>query len=125
LKEQINSNIYDEDLKRIARIRLSVKVPPLILATYGGAIYAGIVNLNSQISKFILSILAMATMASFVLSFVSKNIKCPRCAKRFHVKEIEYGTGRFQNDFTRKCVNCGLPLRTKTMPSNPKIKADE
>ncbi len=32
----------------------------------------------------------------------AKQFACPRCGKRF------FGTGNRHNDFTRKCMNCGL-----------------
>lgn len=38
----------------------------------------------------------------FLVSVVG--LKCPRCGKLFHCGE------RYRNDFTRKCLHCGLRL---------------
>jgi hypothetical protein len=36
------------------------------------------------------------------------DLRCPRCANYFHQGP------KYRNDFTRKCLNCGLSLRGTT-----------
>lgn len=36
------------------------------------------------------------------------NLRCPRCGNYFHQGP------KYRNDFTRKCLNCGLSLRGTT-----------
>ena len=44
---------------------------------------------------------------------------CPRCGKSFHRRESS--VGHWNNPFTSKCVNCGLPKWIEDDP-NPRLK---
>ena len=41
--------------------------------------------------------------------------RCPRCGKFFDIKHGAFGW-RWSRPFTRRCLNCGLPLRPSSPP---------
>ena len=41
--------------------------------------------------------------------------RCPRCGKFFDIKHGAFGL-RWSRPFTRRCLNCGLPLRPSSPP---------
>ena len=59
---------------------------------------------------------------SFFLGFFVRQLTCPNCNLKFHYKKL--GIGYRYNDFTSKCMNCGLKLNNKSPSSNPSFKRD-
>ena len=48
----------------------------------------------------------------FILSFFLHYFECPKCGAKFHFRQYGKGllSGYMYNDFTRKCMHCGLRL---------------
>lgn len=61
------------------------------------------------LASFIGTVCVLVFFATFIYSFKINRFPCPRCGKRFHIKNTKSGFFIY-NLFTRKCLNCGLLL---------------
>ena len=63
-----------------------------------------------------LMIAALAWMALFAGATVRVGwVRCPRCGERFHERR-KWGIGLWHNPWSRRCLNCHLPLRPCNRP---------
>ena len=57
---------------------------------------------QNTLFKFLIAPFAFGSITALVVPVLG--LKCPRCGNYFHAGQ------RYRNDFTRKCLNCGLRL---------------
>jgi len=54
---------------------------------------------------------ALLWMALFAITIIRAGwVRCPRCGKLFH-QRVLWGVVTWSNPFTRRCLNCQLPLQ--------------
>ena len=62
---------------------------------------------------------ALIWMAVFAVAAIRVGwVRCPRCGKRFHQRR-KWGVYMWSNPFTRRCLNCQLPLAPSNKPLQP------
>lgn len=87
----------------LRKIRTLRKVLFGVIITFPIAVY---LLTMFEVAEGIIITTGVAWVAvGIVLEFVIGFARCPACRKHFHVRAM---TGNF---FTKKCMNCGIPLK--------------
>ena len=107
-----------EGLARIRRIRFFSHIPFFSVFIVAGALAflrllipeIGELIWSNQVFQLFWGLLWFCGIVSFFLGFTLRYLKCPRCNEYFHVNYNEFIK---RNEFTRKCLHCGLGLDGK------------
>ena len=98
-------------LKKIRRRRWLSHIPffsSFVIAGFIAILNATVPGVSKVITRSPLFQPAFTTLmvvGGICILFISvAGLKCPRCGNKFHFGE------RYRNDFTRKCLHCGLLL---------------
>jgi len=99
-------------LKRIRILRMLSHGPILLLLIIAVPLFLGPEQLHDKLlpiweGAFYLMI------GGFFLGAFLRGLNCPRCGNRYHLKMTLGNKSRLYNEFTKKCVYCGLRLDGK------------